>query len=385
MPRFDLLKVDRYRAMTIQFARGCPFNCEFCDIITMYGRKPRMKSVEQVMSEIRECHRLGARQIFVVDDNFIGNKKVAKQLLREMARFGRKNGYPVDFNTEVSIDVALDDELLELLREANFTTLFIGIESPRIESLKETRKTQNLREDLVKSVRKVQSYGIQVQAGMIVGFDNDDHSIFDEQLRFIEDARIPVSMTGMLQALPKTPLHTRMKEEGRLVTESGGDQFAFSNIVPKQMTRVEFFRGYRRLLERLYSFRSYRRRTLDFLLNRGAHLERRFSVSPGELRLLWRVLRDTVLRGSLRRASFTLSLLGATLFRRPALFKDAVSFAILHKAFDEYMRALGEELDRAIAALESEAIEPQRWSEAPRPGPLQAAGAPVSAGGPASR
>jgi hypothetical protein len=192
---------------------------------------------------------------------------------------------------------------------------------------------------------------------MIVGFDNDDDSIFDEQLRFIEDARIPVSMTGMLQALPKTPLHARMKEEGRLVTESGGDQFAFSNIVPKQMTRVEFFRGYRRLLERLYSFRSYRRRTLDFLLNRGAHLERRFSVHPGELRLFWRVLRDTVLRGSLRRASFTLSLLGETLFRRPALFKDAVSFAILHKAFDEYMRALGEELDRVIAALESEAIE----------------------------
>jgi radical SAM superfamily enzyme YgiQ (UPF0313 family) len=357
MPRFDLLKVDRYRSLTIQFGRGCPFNCEFCDIIALYGRKPRMKSVEQVMSEIRECRRLGSHQVFIVDDNFIGNKKVAKELLREMTRFGRENHYPIDFNTEVSLNVALDDELLELLRSANFTTLFIGIESPRIESLKETGKTQNLGDDLVKSVRKVQSYGIQVQAGMIVGFDHDDPSIFEEQLRFVEEARIPVSMTGMLQALPKTALHARIKQEGRLVAESDGDQFAFSNIIPKQMTRIEFFRGYRGLLERLYSFRSYRKRTRDFLLHRGAHLQRGFSLRRGELRLFGRVLRDTLLSGGVRRASFTLSLLGETLLRRPALFKDAVSFAILHKAFAEYMRALGEQLDRTIAALEREAVE----------------------------
>jgi radical SAM superfamily enzyme YgiQ (UPF0313 family) len=358
MPRFDLLKIDRYHALTIQFARGCPFNCEFCDIITMYGRKPRMKNVEQVMAEIRECHRLGSHQIFIVDDNFIGNKKIAKELLREIARFGRENDYSVDFNTEVSIDVSLDDELLGLLREANFTTLFIGIESPRVESLKETRKHQNLREDLVKSVRKVQSYGIQVQAGMIVGFDHDDPSIFEEQIQFIEEARIPVSMTGMLQAVPKTPLHARLKQEGRLAADFGGDQFAFSNVIPKRMTRVELFRGYRRLLERLYSFRSYRRRTLGFLLNRGAQIKQgRVSLHPGDLRLLGRILRETVLRGGVRRAGFTLSLLGETLLRRPRLFKDAVSFAILHKAFDEYMRGLGEQLDRAIAALESEAVE----------------------------
>jgi hypothetical protein len=148
-----------------------------------------------------------------------------------------------------------------------------------------------------------------------------------------------------------------MKEEGRLVSESGGDQFAFSNIVPKQMSRVELFRGYRRLIERLYSFRSYRRRTLDFLLNRGVHLEHGFSLRPGELRLFGRVLRDTLLSGGLRRASFTLSLLGETLLRRPARFKDAVSFAILHKAFHEYLRSLGEQLDRAIAGLERETLE----------------------------
>jgi hypothetical protein len=161
----------------------------------------------------------------------------------------------------------------------------------------------------------------------------------------------------MLQALPKTPLHARLKQEGRLVTESGGDQFAFSNIIPKRMSRVELFRGYRRLLERLYSFRSYRRRTRAFLLHRGKHLQQGLSLRPGDLRLLGRVLRDTLLRGGVRRASFTLSLLGETLLRRPGRFKDAVSFAILHKAFDEYMQELRAQLDQVIAALEREALE----------------------------
>src|SRR5690606_24107919 len=193
LPRFDLLPIDRYHAMTIQFARGCPFQCEFCDIIVVYGRRPRAKRVEQVMAEIAECHRLGARQIFVVDDNFIGNKKLAKELLREIGRWGRAHRHPIEFNTEVSLNAAQDEELLELLRDANFTTVFVGIESPRRESLQETRKTQNTRGDLVESVRRIQSYGIQVQAGMIVGFDADDTDIFEEQLRFIQEARIPVS------------------------------------------------------------------------------------------------------------------------------------------------------------------------------------------------
>jgi hypothetical protein len=151
VPRFDLLHVDRYHAMTIQFARGCPFQCEFCDIIVMYGRRPRAKRVDQVLAEIEECHRLGAKQVFVVDDNFIGNKKLAKDLLRAMARWGRERGYPMDFNTEVSLNAAQDDELLALLRDANFTTVFVGIESPRVESLQETKKTQNTRGDLVES------------------------------------------------------------------------------------------------------------------------------------------------------------------------------------------------------------------------------------------
>ena len=366
VPRFDLLHVDRYHAMTIQFARGCPFQCEFCDIIVVYGRRPRAKRVEQVIAEIEECHRLGAKQVFVVDDNFIGNKKLAKELLREIGRWGRENGYPLDFNTEVSLNAAQDDELLALLRDANFTTVFVGIESPRVESLLETRKTQNTRGDLVESVRRIHAYGIQVQAGMIVGFDADDATIFEEQLRFIQDARIPVSMTGMLQAMPKTPLHDRVQREGRLIADSTGDQFVFSNILPKQMTRRELYEGYRRLIADLYDFRNFHKRTLEFLLNRGTQVSRGLNLRRGDLQLLGRIVRETVLRAGPRRALFTLRLVGATLLRRPSAFRDAVSFAIVHKALWEYMEALGRHLETALAEIE-------RFGSAGRPA-LAAAG-----------
>ena len=356
-PRFDLLKVDRYHAMTIQFARGCPFNCEFCDIIVVYGRRPRVKSVPQVMAEIEECRRLGATQVFLVDDNFIGNKKLAKELLRAIAKWSAANDHPMYFNTEVSLNVAQDDELLALLRDARFTTIFIGIESPRKASLKETKKTQNMRGDLVENVRKVQSYGIQVQAGMIVGFDNDDASIFEEQLRFIQDARIPVSMTGMLQAMPKTPLHERMAKEGRLVAESTGDQFVFSNILPKAMSRIELYKGYRALIADLYDFRNFRARTLEFITHRGRQVGERLQVRREELRVLARVLRDTVLVARPRRAWFTLSLIGATLLRRPAALPDAVSFAIVHKALYEYMQSLDRHLERVIGEIEASSSE----------------------------
>ena len=355
MPRFDLLPVDRYHALTIQFARGCPFTCEFCDIIVIYGRRPRAKSVEQVMAEIRECHRLGAKQVFLVDDNFIGNVKLAKQLLRAMAEWGIANGYPIDFNTEVSLNVARDEELLELLRAANMTTVFIGIESPRVDSLRETKKMQNARGDLVENVRRVQAYGIQVQAGMIVGFDHDDTSIFEEQLRFIQDAQIPVSMTGMLQAMPRTPLYERAEREGRLLEASTGDQFVLSNLLPVRMSRLELYRGYRWLLEQLYDFRNYRARTLAFLTARGAQVNRGRNIRRGDIARLGRILRETVWRAGPGTAWFTLSLLGATLLRRPAAFKEAVSFAISHRAFHGYVRELAGRLDAAIAELEREA------------------------------
>jgi hypothetical protein len=234
----------------------------------MYGRRPRTKSVPQAMAEIREIYRLGLRQIFVVDENFIGNKGGAKALLSAIAAWQTANGYAVEFMTEVSLNVAQDDELLQLMKHAKCSIIFVGIESPRVASLKETKKHQNVREDILTSVHHIQKAGIQVMAGMIVGFDNDDPSIFDEQFRFIQDARIPISMTGMLNALPKTPLYKRLKGEGRLISESVGDQFVFTNIIPKGMSRLELYEGYRRLLSRLYDYGNYRRRAMALILHK---------------------------------------------------------------------------------------------------------------------
>jgi radical SAM superfamily enzyme YgiQ (UPF0313 family) len=230
-PRFDLLKADRYRSLAIQFGRGCPYSCEFCDIIVMYGRRPRTKSIAQVLGEVEAIHSLGVANVFVVDDNFIGNKKEAKALLGALAKWQEAHGYPVEFMTEVSLNVAQDSELLALLRRAHFVVVFVGIESPRTASLLETKKTQNTREDIVTAVHRIQAAGIEVMAGMIVGFDHDDPLIFEEQFRFIQDARIPISMTGMLNAVPKTPLHARLKAAGRLIAESVGDPSSFGRTV----------------------------------------------------------------------------------------------------------------------------------------------------------
>jgi radical SAM superfamily enzyme YgiQ (UPF0313 family) len=355
VPRFDLLKVDRYRTLTIQFARGCPYSCDFCDIIVMYGRRPRTKSVPQVLAEVSAIHRLGVTNIFVVDDNFIGNKREAKALLAALAEWQRQRDYPIEFMTEVSLNVAQDDELLALMKEAHFATVFVGIESPRAASLAESNKAQNLREDILTAVHRIQAAGIQVMAGMIVGFDSDDARIFDEQFRFIQDARIPISMTGMLNAIPKTPLHARLKEAGRLIAESVGDQFVFTNIVPQGMSRLELYEGYRRLLRRLYAYRNYRRRSMAFLLNKGALLQYRLLAGRDDVGLFLRIVWSCVLRTSPRRAWFTLSILAETALRRPSAFRDAVILALMHKHLYEYMRTTSIHLEGIIRDLRAAA------------------------------
>jgi len=351
LPRFDLLKADRYRSMTIQFARGCPFNCEFCDIIVMYGRRPRTKSVGQVLAEVEAIHRLGVPNIFVVDDNFIGNKKEAKELLRALAGWQEVRGYPVEFMTEASLNVAQDDELLALMKRAHFATIFVGIESPRKASLAESNKSQNMREDIVASVHRIQAAGIEVMAGMIVGFDNDDPSIFEEQFRFIQEARIPISMTGMLNAMPKTPLHARLKATGRLIAESVGDQFVFTNIVPAGMSRRELYEGYRALLRRLYGYRNYRRRAMALILNRGPLRGSRPLAGRDDLAVLRRILWTCLLRASPRRAWLTLALCLETVCRRPRALRQALTLALMHKHLYEYVRDTSRQLEAVIREL----------------------------------
>ncbi len=351
LPRFDLLKLDAYRTMTIQFARGCPFQCEFCDIIVMYGRRPRTKTAEQLMDEVREIHRLGSSRIFVVDDNFIGNKKEAKEALHALADWQEANDYPIEMMTETTLNLAQDDELLQLMRRANFTTIFIGIESPRAESLQETHKTQNLRENILDSVHRIQRAGIEVMAGMIVGFDHDDPSIFEEQFQFIQAARIPVSMTGMLNALPKTPLHERLRAAGRLIAESVGDQFVFTNIVPQGMSRTELYEGYQRLLQRLYAYSNYRRRVMQLILAKGSQIKGRLSTGGQDLRIFARVLWTCVVRASPRRSLMTLSILAETALRRPRALRQAVTLALMHKHLYEYMRDTCSRIEEIIGQL----------------------------------
>ena len=261
-PRFDLLNVDRYASGALQFSRGCPFQCEFCDIIVTFGRKPRVKKPEQVIEELDDMRRAGFFSCFIVDDNFIGNKHEAKKLLRLIIPWQEKHGYPLRLSTEASINLADDPELLELLYRANFRYVFIGIETPRIESLKEIRKYQNTQGDSMEDkLARIQNAGLDVHAGFIVGFDNDDMAIFEDQFRFIQDNGILLAMVGMLVAVPKTPLYKRLEADHRLCTDDSSP-----NFVPKQMTRDELQRGYWDLLERLYTpeafldryFRGYR-------------------------------------------------------------------------------------------------------------------------------
>ena len=247
--RFDLLRVDRYASGALQFSRGCPFRCEFCDIIVTFGRRPRMKRPEQVLDELEEMRKAGFFSCFIVDDNFIGNKKAAKELLRMIITWQERHGFPLRLTTEASINLADDTELLDLLYQANFRSVFIGIETPRQDSLKETKKFQNISGDSLEAkLTRIRNAGLEVSAGFIVGFDNDDQQIFEDQFRFIQDNGILLAMVGMLVAVPKTPLYDRLEKEGRLRLDD-----ANCNIVPAQMSPAELRTGYWNLLNRLYT------------------------------------------------------------------------------------------------------------------------------------
>jgi len=271
LPDLELAPLKRYSSMSVQFSRGCPFTCEFCDIIEIYGRRPRTKTPDQVCAELDQLQRLGWRgSVFMVDDNFIGNKKNVKLLLPRLVRWMRDHRYPFTLYTEASLNLAEDEELLALLREAHFTRVFLGIETPVAESLKETTKFQNLRKDLLESVRLIQSYGMEVMGGFIVGFDNDPADVFDRQIEFIRKAAIPLSMVGLLNAIPNTQLWRRLKAEGRLLKASlGNNTVADLNFIPRMDTQ-QLLDGYRRILQTIYTPREYFQRASDFLSQLGS-------------------------------------------------------------------------------------------------------------------
>jgi len=252
-PRLDLLQMRHYAFGSVQFSRGCPFQCEFCDIIVLFGRRPRLKTEAQIIGELEGLRRRKMSFVFIVDDNLIGNKKAIKPILRRVIGWQRANGFPLTLVTEASIDLADDDELMTLMVAANIVIVFVGVESPNEASLRETKKLQNLRPggNLVDKVRRIQDAGMEVWAGMILGFDHDDDRVFDAHRRFLAAARISTAMVGMLSAIPRTPLHARLAAAGRL---DPADDLAYgTNVVPLQLSREALSRGYARLMAELYA------------------------------------------------------------------------------------------------------------------------------------
>ena len=223
LPDLSLIKMKRYSTMTVQYSRGCPFNCEFCDIIEIYGRRPRTKGVAQVLAELEQLRAAGWREsVFLVDDNFIGNKSRAKELCVAIAGWRRQFKTTFDFSTEASLNLADDPELMRLMRDAGFKSVFLGIETPDTSGLIASNKLQNTRRNLLQSVATIQSYGMQVMGGFILGFDTDGGDIFDRMVDFIERSGIPIAMVGLLQAMPGTQLFRRLLKEGRILDEGHG-------------------------------------------------------------------------------------------------------------------------------------------------------------------
>jgi radical SAM superfamily enzyme YgiQ (UPF0313 family) len=327
VPRYDLVDTSHYETMPVQYSRGCPFECEFCDIIEMFGRKPRTKTPGQFLREVEAVYATGFRgSLFVVDDNFVGNKLRARAMLRELVAWQRARGYPFSLATEASITLAHDPQLLELMAAAGFAMVFVGIETPDARALARIGKTQNLREDALTSVARIQKHGLEVSGGFIVGFDGEGEDIFARQRRFIQAAGIPTAMVGLLMALPNTRLARRLQAEGRLREDCQGNNThdLRLNFVP-QMPAERLLAGYKRLLARIYSPRAYFRRCRALL----SRLPRRPRV-PGGLRAgdtaaFLRSLRRQGLSGyGLRYLGFLLW----TALIRPARFPLAVTLAV---------------------------------------------------------
>jgi radical SAM superfamily enzyme YgiQ (UPF0313 family) len=278
---FHLADMKRYSSMSIQYSRGCPFSCEFCDIIEIYGRVPRTKSNQQVLAELDALKRLGWRgTVFIVDDNFIGNKKNVRRLMPELTEWQERNGYPFVFLTEASINLAEDEELLAEMQRAGFRSVFLGIETPVEESLKEAQKSQN-RGDLLEAVKKIQSYGMEVMAGFIVGFDNDPEDIFERQIDFIRESAIPLAMVGLLTALPDTQLWRRLEKEGRLLGESSGNNTNCAlNFVPR-MDAARLVAGYQSIMRTIYKPSEFYQRALDSLKRTALEIP-----EPAQMRIL---------------------------------------------------------------------------------------------------
>jgi radical SAM superfamily enzyme YgiQ (UPF0313 family) len=339
-PRWDLAEVRRYGSMAVQYSRGCPFDCEFCDVTAKFGHLPRVKSAAQVVAELDGLHANGWRgPVFFVDDNLIGNKRALKtDLLPALIACQRERRWRFNFYTEASVNLADDAELMHMMAEAGFDTVFIGIETPDADALAECNKRQNQRRDLVADVKRIQRAGLQVQGGFIVGFDSDSPGIFQRQVDFIQKSGIVTAMVGLLNALPDTRLHARLKGEGRLLGRTSGNNVDGTMNFAPRMPAGELIEGYRTILRRIYAPRPYYQRVRTFL----REYRRPRIVAPLSWRHGFALALSSVRLGVVGRERLQYwRLLGWTAFHRPRLFPFAVTFAIYGHHFRKCCTAMG--------------------------------------------
>lgn len=347
IPLWELIKMKHYSSMNIQYSRGCPYDCEFCNITSLYGRVPRTKSAEQVIAELEKIYSLGWREgVFFVDDNFIGNrKKLKNNILPSLIQWMEKRKRPFYFSTEASINLADDEELMRMMALAEFITVFVGIETPHDESLIGCHKAQNRNRDLIASVKKIQEFGLEVQAGFIVGFDQDPASIFEKMILFIQESGIVTAMVGLLNAPRGTKLYERLVTENRLLKTSTGDNTDLSmNFIPT-MSYDKLLTGYRHIIETIYSPKHYYKRVKgfmkDFRPTQKKVVQLRYSY--------WKAgLKSVFILGMLRKERFYYwRLVLWSLFRRPKLLPMAVTFSIygfhFRRIFERHFKRMKKE------------------------------------------
>jgi radical SAM superfamily enzyme YgiQ (UPF0313 family) len=328
IPLWELANMKLYASLNIQYSRGCPFNCEFCDITLLCGRVPRTKDKDQIVRELDSVYMTGFRgAVFFVDDNFIGNKKKLKEeILPVIADWMERRKHPFAFNTQASIELSDHEDLLQLMVKAGFDVVFVGIETPHEQSLAECSKFQNKNRDLLASVRRIQRSGLEVQGGFIVGFDNDPLTIFDTQIRFIQTSGVVTAMVGLLNALPRTRLYERLEQEHRLLKDTTGDNTDFSiNFIPK-MNYDLLISGYKKVVTTLYSPAQYYERVRTFLGEYMTPQKKKFQLRLNHFAALFRSM---IVLGIIGKERFHYwRLLLWTAFRRPRLLPQAVTLAI---------------------------------------------------------
>src|SRR3989344_736033 len=326
-PAWELIKFKHYASMCVQYSRGCPFNCEFCDIVFLNGRIPRTKDKEQILAELDALYERGWREgVFFVDDNFIGNKMtLKKEILPAITRWQEERRYPFSFNTQVSINLSDDEELMDLMTKAGFNSVFVGIETVENESLKECQKSQNLDRDLLIAVRRIQKYGFQGQPGFILGFDNDTSSIFNRMADYIQKSKITMAMVGLLQAMPKTRLWQRLKEEKRLLGRASGNTDGTLNFIPK-MNHQFLVSEYKKLVKHIYAPKQYSQRLISFLKEYQPKRLKRYQVNFNDFSAL---LKSFWILGIREKERFYFwKVFFWCLFKRPKTLPTAVRLAI---------------------------------------------------------